>query len=541
MPLRPGPARQAAEHQGLDRSFQLDEFLLLPPDFDEFLSSTTESALEQLGVRRTRQTLEGTSLALSILLANLLKASAISNEHEGWVSVSLNQNTYVNTRYNNRSLGFRGLKRAFDFLTHQENRSPVEVVDGFLDRERGIGRQTRIRLSQPFYLSFFRSPFRPDPFPYPFNPPPTITNSTSWFPVSLLVSDLSAEVIRLKDENKNLIPYDDDAETGRMRDRLLEWNHFALGQWPDLFIPDRELLGIPADAEDAALADVMERAGEALPSRLDLSKRCLYRVFNDGSFERGGRLYGGWWQHVPSEIRKYIVINGHITQEIDFSNMQAAMLYAREGLALPEDAYSLPGVDPIYRKLIKRTFFQLINARPDQQIRAPGADQLPPGMAFDDLQRALAEKHEPIAHYLRSGIGIELQRIDAEIALSIMTAAMDRDELVLPIHDSFIARRQFAEHELREIMAHAYRQRMGAEIGMDLDPGFADWLFDNMDPERYELFLSGAFGYEHPVYEDLEAMIDAGGYEGYRERLAAFARRQPEWWLNRYHGSPVGF
>ncbi len=40
------------------------------------------------------------------------------------------------------------------------------------------------------------------------------------------------------------------------------------------------------------------------------------------------------------------------------------MLYAKEGLPLVEDAYELPGLEQNrYRKLVKSTFFKLINAR----------------------------------------------------------------------------------------------------------------------------------------------------------------------------------
>ena len=46
---------------------------------------------------------------------------------------------------------------------------------------------------------------------------------------------------------------------------------------------------------------------------LMLSKRSLYRVFNDTEFQTGGRFYGGWWQEIPSKYRDRITIDGKRT------------------------------------------------------------------------------------------------------------------------------------------------------------------------------------------------------------------------------------
>ena len=68
----------------------------------------------------------------------------------------------------------------------------------------------------------------------------------------------------------------------------------------------------------------------------------LYRVFNNGSFDEGGRFYGGWWQNLPSEYRQFITINGHTTSEYDYSAPSIlAMLYAELGQPLRDDAYEI--------------------------------------------------------------------------------------------------------------------------------------------------------------------------------------------------------
>jgi len=366
-------------------------------------------------------------------------------------------------------------------------------------------------------------------------------------PVSLLEPNLDFEVIWLRDVKKDrkkkgkLIDYEDTDETKEMRSRVAEWNQFAKGQWPDIFVPDAEFVTLLRHPPDEDQEEANEIAVEDRGAVLDLTKRFLYRVFNNSDWKQGGRLYGAWWQQVPNRFRSYITINGHATTEVDYSNMQAAMLYAMEGLPLRDDAYTLPGIDGRFRQLIKKTFFALINAREDQRIRPPKADQLPPGMSFADLQTAIKEKHRLIAKYLHTGIGIELQKIDAEIALDVMLAAVREDELILPIHDSFICRNEY-EDRLTELMMKFYQDRVKAEIGTKPDPSFIEELRDEEgDKEQLELWEEGVFGVEHPLFERLSEIAQSDEYQQYRERLEVFAVRQPFPWQLKYHGSPIGF
>jgi hypothetical protein len=304
-----------------------------------------------------------------------------------------------------------------------------------------------------------------------------------------------------------------------MRQRLTLWNQFASKQWVDLFLPDHRIQQIQSAPN--ALNSREDAAGS---SRLDFTRRNLYRVFNNNSFEEGGRFYGGWWQELPSEYRRYITINWVPTWELDFSNMQAAMLYAREGLALTEDAYSLEGIPATYRKLLKKTFFKLINAQEGQRISPPSANELPLGWTWSELQEALRERHAPISRYLGSGEGIRLQRIDSDIAEQVMMSMMRHapELLVLPIHDSFLVNR-FFYRQLKEEMSRAYRERMGQEIGIDADSSFID-LVELRDSSGRSINADDELA-QDPIQEVLEP---SEGYEGYMERKRLFLSRQSE-------------
>ena len=68
--------------------------------------------------------------------------------------------------------------------------------------------------------------------------------------------------------------------------------------------------------------------------------------FVRGQPNKDGRFYQGWWQHVPSDTRRHILIDGKKPLEIDYSGMCMRLLYASEGveLDLNTDVYNL-GLD----------------------------------------------------------------------------------------------------------------------------------------------------------------------------------------------------
>jgi hypothetical protein len=78
-------------------------------------------------------------------------------------------------------------------------------------------------------------------------------------------------------------------------------------------------------------------------AHVDLSKRGLYRVFNDGRIGEGGRLYGGFWQELPKQRRHDLRIGRERVVELDYRQMGPRLAYAAVGaLPPPGDLYSLP-------------------------------------------------------------------------------------------------------------------------------------------------------------------------------------------------------
>lgn len=501
-----------------------DDHLTIGREVDGLIDELTREVLEFHGEKGTELRISRYQATLRCFLANLARAWA--KAPSATVGLSLRANDYSDSRYVSPDISYRSVRGIFSFVT--DTKPPlVHHRRGWLDRrgqEAGlgppVGRLTRIRATDTL-MERIRAAVRSSA---PEGGTHSITdNEISCLP--LLIIQQEQESIRLRDEAKKLIPYDDTPDTEDMREALREWNDFALLHWVDLFLTDDEFQQIGfLQGEQFDSGDDHE---ETAPG-VDLTRRRLYRVFNNGSFDQGGRFYGGWWQHIPSEYRRFITINWAPTRELDYSNMQAAMLYAMEGRELDGDAYSIDGIDPsrANRKLIKQTFFKLINAREGQKIRPPRRDQLPEGWTWAQVQEALRDKHAPIAKYLNSGIGIELQKIDSEIAEDVMHSLLEDDILVLPVHDSFVVYR--AQYDrLKEEMLKAYRYEMGAAIKIDTDLGFADFLLGDepVDPlDELDQF----------ILDEWERRQTRVGYESYLVRKNHYLALVNEPWKRRF-------
>lgn len=192
---------------------------------------------------------------------------------------------------------------------------------------------------------------------------------------------------------------------------------------------------------------------------LDLTKRHLYRIFHDDNLKTGGRFYGGWWQEIPDEYRPYIIIDGKRTIECDFSGLHPSILYAKEGLPIPDDAYS-PVAGEHNRKTVKHCFNAMLNASSDMSQPPRGVNIKPTGYSWEDLKARIIKLHQPIAHHFFQGAGMWLMREDSELAEQVMLHFIKMDYPCLPVHDSFIVHHGLAT-ELEDQMKAVFTERYG--------------------------------------------------------------------------------
>lgn len=178
----------------------------------------------------------------------------------------------------------------------------------------------------------------------------------------------------------------------------------------------------------------------------------LTRIYNE-SFEQGGRFYRGWWQGLPSEFRQYIQINGNKVTELDYASIHPYLLYAQKGLPMPaNDMYSIDGMSKKERKIAKVILLTIFNINKDQDPIQPILYEMNWNQGIEltkdealHMLNKLKNKHKPISEFFASGVGGKLQRIDSDIAESIMLRLIDKNIVSLPIHDSFIVQKEHSE------------------------------------------------------------------------------------------------
>ncbi len=247
-------------------------------------------------------------------------------------------------------------------------------------------------------------------------------------------------------------------ETRRWTEQVAAFNAFL----------DKQDIGLSLtfDEEQRVAARLNDKRPTDLPRfhTPDWTRRHLYRQFNNGSFETGGRLYGGWWINIPKDLRQRIRINGSSTVELDYSGCAIRMIYHERGLECPYDPYFLDEIATLetkkglpadyYREGIKALTQARINGsnrEDDMMCDLPNGISFSPHFTREQVTAMIEAKHAAIAEAFGSGVGIRLQRKDSDLALSITTSLMEKGIVALPIHDSFIVESTYKDQLFEEM------------------------------------------------------------------------------------------
>lgn len=195
---------------------------------------------------------------------------------------------------------------------------------------------------------------------------------------------------------------------------------------------------------------------------LGWQKASLFRVFNRGSFQCGGRFYGGFWINLPKQYRSSLLINGQSTVELDFKAIHPTILYHLNGLEVEGDPYDIPGFPKEFRTTVKMAFMALINAKPGiRKLDSIYKLAYPDGWDPLSLLSAIERRHAAIRGSFRTDIGVRLQRLDSDIAELVMRdMRRAHNALVLPVHDSFICAEALSAN-LQATMLKSYQEVIG--------------------------------------------------------------------------------
>ena len=263
-------------------------------------------------------------------------------------------------------------------------------------------------------------------------------------------------------------PLTDKALTGQdfdIRDGFLNY----------LICLNKAIKSFKKNKERKELLRVKKSLGDLGISNFDftLKYKSLHRVFNDESFDRGGRFYGSPHINLPGHMRGFIHINGDPVIELDYDSLHPSILYNLKGKEAPEELYEIiPG--PELRKVKKKALLTAINAPTDikavrgirrELIRAGYRGDILKDKYLKDLLARTKNAHPDIIEDISNDKGKTLQNIDSRIANNILAELTKQKIPTLPEHDSFVVPEQY-EDELRYQMKKQYKNILGFEPGV---------------------------------------------------------------------------
>lgn len=214
----------------------------------------------------------------------------------------------------------------------------------------------------------------------------------------------------------------------------------------------------------------------------------IRKVFNNNSWNHGGRSYvvGKGAEVMARTFREEITIDGEPTVELDFKSLHPNILACKMGIRLPDnfDPYGIEmeGYDKdVLRKICKVLLLCAFNANSIESaigatigefivqtddndvplINAWKQQGLVPAVVeFKRIAEKLCEHNSYAQDYFFSGIGLELQNTDSRIMDAIIELFLEKDEFVLPVHDSILIAERLEGFGI-ECMKLAYQHVLG--------------------------------------------------------------------------------
>lgn len=198
--------------------------------------------------------------------------------------------------------------------------------------------------------------------------------------------------------------------------------------------------------------DIIDQYNRHWMARVNFIANPMYMVFNHDE-RLNGRVYGSF-QNMRQEERKNVMIDGEETVEIDFSasHMNIASLWITGKTV--EDAYSniLKNVfdKSITRDDIKMAIMRFMNS----SNPSAGLQWIEkwPKLKTHDVIGAIERTYPFMTKIKGKQFGLVAMRIEGLIASRMFQWAMANNEVILPVHDSFICRSAFSG-QVEEMMS----------------------------------------------------------------------------------------
>lgn len=203
-------------------------------------------------------------------------------------------------------------------------------------------------------------------------------------------------------------------------------------------------------------------------------RRSLHRTFNNGSWQDGGRIFGGFWMSMKREDRfRRIRIDGEPVADVDYQQLYPRLAYVRAQAEMPEgDIYDVAG-DGSSRDGWKTLLNAMLFAeKPLGGWPKNTRECFPDGMTLREAVSLIERKHQPIVHLFGSGLGFQLMRIESDMLIAVMTHLFKNGITALPLHDAVLvaqSRREAASKAMQEEITHRTGSRRAA-VKIDVRP-----------------------------------------------------------------------
>lgn len=250
------------------------------------------------------------------------------------------------------------------------------------------------------------------------------------------------------EKSKNVIELRGAKAHGQAKGKLIKYPETALTvQYRD------EMEQINAFLRDAGICYQGDKD-------IDDSRVELKRIFNNSSFEQGGRLYSGFWISMKSQDLRDITIDDEWVTALDYGQMAIRLAYSLAKAPIHfKDAYALDRKTDSARDVVKKLMNIMLNAPATKAWAVP--KRLTALHKDSDFQRKLMaeieEFHKPIAHLFGGQYGMKFMFLESEILIDVLLELNNKGIVALPIHDCILVK-ESAQKTAKEVMLRVFKQ-----------------------------------------------------------------------------------
>ena len=196
----------------------------------------------------------------------------------------------------------------------------------------------------------------------------------------------------------------------------------------------------------------------------DIRARRLRRIFTQGRFDSGGRLFGGFWQELrKAERRRGLRIEGERAVELDYGQAGARILYSMAGHTPPEgDLYGFPGYFQ-QRAGIKRVMSAMTFATsPLDRFPRETKRLFRKSDKIGEVVAEIERQHPVIKEHFHRGLGHDAQFIESQVLIEVIKTLKSDGIVALPIHDAIMVPASRVDRS-REVMLDVFQRLSGVE------------------------------------------------------------------------------